>query len=55
MTLSSGIYPDLSVAELALAAEAKSDQRRLRWQMFGWFALIAATVGIATEAARWAR
>jgi len=55
MAISSGIYPDLSVTELAAAARAKSDQRRLLWRYIGSFALIVATVAAATEIARWTR
>ncbi len=32
----------------------KTDQRRLVWGFIGSFAVIAATVGVATVVARWA-
>jgi hypothetical protein len=53
MALWSGIYPDLSATELTEAVRAKSDQRRLLWRFIGFIALIVATVGMATEVARW--
>jgi len=55
MALSPGIYPDLSVTELAEAVQAKSDQRQLLWRYLGSIALIVATVGMATEVAHWTR
>jgi len=53
MALSSELYPDLSAPEIAEARRAKNERRRLWWRLMGSIALIVATVGVATEVARW--
>ena len=44
---------DLFASELAEQAQKRTELRRLLWRFITSIALIAATVGVATVAARW--
>jgi hypothetical protein len=53
MAFSSELYPALSRDEKAQETRARSTLRQLVWRFIGCVGLIVATVGMATEVARW--